>query len=116
MTNDDIVRTWTVASTPPSPGPIEDDFEGISDPVSQLPLPDVDLGTHCQEGEVPKQDRQSSQAARVLYPGIYDIGNCIGCVVNATASVANQVKWLIPAPLDAIIEACIRDVPVDRPT
>ncbi|KAF3070402.1 hypothetical protein GL218_00240 [Daldinia childiae] len=47
---------------------------------------------------------------------IYDIGNCIKCMVYANAPITNQVEWPVPQPLQAIVDACMRKVPGDRPT
>ncbi|AEO68438.1 ab076a82-6106-491f-8b61-0ba7eeb2d57e [Thermothielavioides terrestris] len=47
---------------------------------------------------------------------IYDIGNCIKCMVYANAPITNQVEWPVPEPLQAVVEACMRKSPDDRPT
>ncbi|KAK4183564.1 kinase-like domain-containing protein [Podospora australis] len=47
---------------------------------------------------------------------IYDIGNCIKCMVYANAPITNQVEWPVPQPLRAVVEACMRKSPDDRPT
>ena len=47
---------------------------------------------------------------------IYDIGNCIKCIVYANAPITNQVEWPVPQPLQAIVETCMRKSPDDRPT
>ncbi|KAK3292864.1 kinase-like domain-containing protein [Chaetomium fimeti] len=47
---------------------------------------------------------------------IYDIGNCIKCMVYANAPITNQVEWPVPQPLQGIVEACMRKSPDDRPT
>ena len=47
---------------------------------------------------------------------VYDIGHCIECMVYANAPITQQVEWPVPAPLDAIVNACTREAPGDRPT
>ncbi|KAM3517016.1 hypothetical protein NHJ13051_009369 [Beauveria bassiana] len=47
---------------------------------------------------------------------IYDIGNCIKCMVYANAPITNQVEWPVPEPLQAVVEACMRKEPNERPT
>jgi hypothetical protein len=47
---------------------------------------------------------------------IYDIGNCIKCMVYANAPITNQVEWPVPEPLQSIVDACMRKVPDERPT
>ncbi len=47
---------------------------------------------------------------------VHDIGNCIKCMVYANAPITSQVDWPVPAPLDSIVEACMRESPRDRPT
>lgn len=47
---------------------------------------------------------------------IYDIGNCIKCMVYANAPITKQVEWPVPEPLQAVVEACMRKSPDDRPT
>ncbi|KAJ0161338.1 hypothetical protein CTA2_6378 [Colletotrichum tanaceti] len=47
---------------------------------------------------------------------IYDIGNCIKCMVYANAPITKQVEWPVPRPLQAIVDACTRDMPEERPT
>jgi serine/threonine protein kinase len=47
---------------------------------------------------------------------VYDIGNCIKCMVYANAPITNQVEWPVPQPLQAIVDACMREVPDERPT
>ncbi len=37
-------------------------------------------------------------------------------MVYANAPFTLQVEWPVPAPLDAVIKACTREVPEDRPT
>ncbi|KAI9814485.1 MAG: hypothetical protein M1832_005891 [Thelocarpon impressellum] len=47
---------------------------------------------------------------------VYDVGHCIECMVYANAPITQQVEWPVPAPLDAIVKACMREAPEDRPT
>lgn len=47
---------------------------------------------------------------------IYDIGNCIKCMVYANAPITNQVEWPVPPPLEAVVAACMRHVSAERPT
>ncbi|KAF2240267.1 hypothetical protein BU26DRAFT_536001 [Trematosphaeria pertusa] len=47
---------------------------------------------------------------------VYDIGHFIECMVYANAPLTRQVEWPVPAPLDAIVAACMCEVPEDRPT
>jgi hypothetical protein len=41
---------------------------------------------------------------------IYDIGNCIKCMVYANAPITNQVEWPLPEPLQSIVNVCMRKV------
>ncbi|KAK3997115.1 mitogen-activated protein kinase [Cladorrhinum sp. PSN332] len=47
---------------------------------------------------------------------IYDIGNCIKCMVYANAPITRQVEWPVPEPIQAVVEACMRKSADDRPT
>lgn len=47
---------------------------------------------------------------------IYDIGNCIKCMVYANVPITNRVEWLVPQPLQGIVDTCMRKSPEDRPT
>ncbi|KAK4040151.1 kinase-like domain-containing protein [Parachaetomium inaequale] len=47
---------------------------------------------------------------------VYDIGNCIKCMVYANAPITNQVEWPVTEPLQAVVEACMRKSPDDRPS
>ncbi|KAI1810730.1 kinase-like domain-containing protein [Poronia punctata] len=47
---------------------------------------------------------------------IYDIGNCIKGMVYANNPVTHFVEWNVPAPLQAIVEACMRESPDRRPS
>ncbi|KAI0388728.1 kinase-like domain-containing protein [Xylariaceae sp. FL0594] len=47
---------------------------------------------------------------------IYDIGDCIKGFVYANVPITNQVEWPVPEPLQAVVEACMRKSPDDRPT
>lgn len=47
---------------------------------------------------------------------IYDIGNCIKGMVYANAPITSQVEWPVPEPLQAVVDACMRKSPDDRPT
>ncbi|CAL5875039.1 uncharacterized protein PFLUO_LOCUS9342 [Penicillium psychrofluorescens] len=47
---------------------------------------------------------------------IFDIGNCIKCMVYANFPITKYVEWVVPSPLDAIVEACMRPVPNTRPS
>lgn len=46
---------------------------------------------------------------------IYDIGNVIKGMIYGNAPITNQVEWHVPSPLAAIVDACIREVPDERP-
>ncbi|KAI1124891.1 kinase-like protein [Nemania abortiva] len=47
---------------------------------------------------------------------IYDIGNCIKCMVYANNPITSQVEWPVPEPLEAVVQACMRVEPERRPT
>nr|AFC75697.1 hypothetical protein [Epichloe amarillans] len=47
---------------------------------------------------------------------IYDIGNCIKSMVYANNPITSFVEWPVPPPLQAIVEACTRPRPEERPT
>ena len=47
---------------------------------------------------------------------IYDIGNCIKSMVYANGPITHFVEWPVPPPLQAIVEACMRPKPEERPT
>ncbi|KAM0669241.1 hypothetical protein MY8738_003957 [Beauveria namnaoensis] len=47
---------------------------------------------------------------------IFDIGNCIKSMVYANGPITHFVEWPVPAPLQAIVEGCMRSRPEERPT
>ncbi|KAI0099939.1 kinase-like protein [Nemania sp. FL0031] len=47
---------------------------------------------------------------------IYDIGNCIKSMVYANGPITHFVEWPVPSSLQAIVEACMRPNPEERPT
>lgn len=47
---------------------------------------------------------------------IFDIGNCIKSMVYANGPITCFVELPVPSPLQAIVEACMRPRPADRPT
>jgi serine/threonine protein kinase len=47
---------------------------------------------------------------------IYDIGNCTKSMVYANQPIPFFVEWPVPAPLQAIVDTCMRPNPQDRPT
>ncbi|PQK16688.1 hypothetical protein BB8028_0006g10070 [Beauveria bassiana] len=47
---------------------------------------------------------------------IFDIGNCIKSMVYANGPITHFVEWPVPPPLQAIVEACMRSRPEERPT
>ncbi|KAG8168850.1 hypothetical protein KVR01_001599 [Diaporthe batatas] len=47
---------------------------------------------------------------------IFDIGNCIKSMVYANHPYTEFVEWPVPSPLQAIVEACMRPTPEERPT
>ncbi|KAI9726556.1 MAG: hypothetical protein M1834_008998 [Cirrosporium novae-zelandiae] len=47
---------------------------------------------------------------------IYDLGHVIKGIVYGNAPITNLVEWPVPPPLDAIVKACIRDSPQERPS
>jgi len=47
---------------------------------------------------------------------VYDIGPLIKGWVYAKVSINHVVEWPVPAPLDAIVEACMRADPAQRPS
>lgn len=46
---------------------------------------------------------------------IYDLANVIKGMIYGNAPITDYVEWPVPPPLDAIVEACTRDSPHDRP-
>lgn len=64
----------------------------------------------------PEIAREGLDAGWTAKSDVYDIGHCIECMVYANAPLTKQVEWPVPAPLDAIVEACMREIPEDRPT
>ncbi|KAJ2986937.1 hypothetical protein NUW58_g4791 [Xylaria curta] len=47
---------------------------------------------------------------------VYDLGVTIKGVLYGNTPITNLVEWKVPAPLDKIVEACTRVLPVDRPS
>ncbi|KAK0727167.1 kinase-like domain-containing protein [Lasiosphaeria miniovina] len=47
---------------------------------------------------------------------IYDIRNCIKSMVYWNGPITHFVEWPVPPPLQAIVEACMRLTPEERPT
>ncbi|KAM3443423.1 hypothetical protein NHJ13734_001951 [Beauveria thailandica] len=47
---------------------------------------------------------------------IFDIGNCIKSMIYANGPITHFVEWPVPPPLQAIVEACMRPRPEERPT
>ena len=47
---------------------------------------------------------------------IYDIGRIIRCMIYANVPFTAQVEWPVPPPFDVIVEACMRQDPVQRPS
>lgn len=47
---------------------------------------------------------------------VYDVGNCIKSMVYANGPITHFVEWPVPPPLQAIVEACMRPRPDERPT
>ncbi|KAI1399452.1 kinase-like domain-containing protein [Hypoxylon fuscum] len=47
---------------------------------------------------------------------IYCVGECIKCMVYGNAPITNYVDWPVPPPLDAIVAACMRRSPEERPS
>jgi len=45
---------------------------------------------------------------------IWDIGQCIKCMIYANDPINNAVEWPVPPPFAAIVEACQRRNPEDR--
>lgn len=98
----DMIRQ--LDTCPPHPEPVEDDFEDISDLESrwgQRVAPEV---------------RWDGGIADSGWSDVYDIGNCIKGMVYANAPITNQVERPIPEPLQAVVEACLREKPEERPT
>ncbi|KAK4141211.1 uncharacterized protein C8A04DRAFT_39247 [Dichotomopilus funicola] len=47
---------------------------------------------------------------------VYNVAGCIKGMVYANAPLTPQVEWPVPEPLDRVVEACMREVPGERPT
>ncbi|OAR05684.1 hypothetical protein LLEC1_06410 [Akanthomyces lecanii] len=47
---------------------------------------------------------------------VYDTGNCIKSMIYANGPITHFVEWPVPPPLQAIVEACMRPRPGERPT
>ncbi|POS73864.1 hypothetical protein DHEL01_v207744 [Diaporthe helianthi] len=47
---------------------------------------------------------------------IFDMGNCIKSMVYANGPITPFIEWPVPSPLQAIVEACMRPMPEERPT
>lgn len=47
---------------------------------------------------------------------VFDMGNCIKSMVYANAPITPFVEWPVPSPLQAVVEACMRPRPEERPT
>ncbi|KAI0392698.1 kinase-like protein [Xylariaceae sp. FL0594] len=47
---------------------------------------------------------------------IYDVGNCIKRMIYANNPVTKFLEWPVPPPLQAVVEACMRPNPEERPT
>ncbi|KAJ5591876.1 uncharacterized protein N7459_002245 [Penicillium hispanicum] len=47
---------------------------------------------------------------------IYAIGDCIKSMVYANGPITHFIEWPVPPPLQAIVEACMRSRPEERPT
>ena len=47
---------------------------------------------------------------------VYDLAYVIQGMIYGNIPITNVLEWPVPRPLDAIIEACTRDVPEERPS
>lgn len=47
---------------------------------------------------------------------VYDIGNCIKSMVYANQPITFFVEWPVPFPLQAVVDACMRSCPEERPS
>jgi serine/threonine protein kinase len=47
---------------------------------------------------------------------IYDLGYLIKGMVYGNVPITNAVEWPLPPPLDAVVEACTRNRPEERPS
>lgn len=47
---------------------------------------------------------------------IYDLGYLIKGMIYGNVPITNAVEWPVPPPLDAVVEACIRNRPEERPS
>ncbi|KAI0102613.1 kinase-like domain-containing protein [Nemania sp. FL0031] len=75
-----------------------------------------DLEGHWGQRAAPEVARKGLDAGWSAKSDIYDLGNCIKCMVYANAPITRQVEWPVPEPLEAIVEACMRVEPEHRPT
>ncbi|KAK3376201.1 kinase-like domain-containing protein [Lasiosphaeria ovina] len=47
---------------------------------------------------------------------IYDLGMTIKGMIYGNTPITNLIEWNVPAPLDAVVAACLRVAPEDRPS
>ncbi|GAB0139167.1 hypothetical protein EsDP_00007380 [Epichloe bromicola] len=77
-----------------------------------------DLESHWGERSAPEVTFQGGLEDSGWSPrsDIHDIGNCIKSMVHANGPITHFVEWPVPPPLQAIVEACMRPRPEERPT
>lgn len=77
-----------------------------------------DLEEHWGAGLAPELPRRENipDIGHTDKSDIYDIGNVIKCMIYNNNPRTVWVEWPVPAPLDAIVEACMRHDPEQRPS
>lgn len=77
-----------------------------------------DLESHWGQREAPEVAFQGGLEDSGWTPrsDIYDIGNCIKSMVYANGPITPFIEWPVPPPLQAVVDACMRPRPEERPT
>ena len=79
----------------------------------------IDLEGRWGIQQAPEVSREPSlDAGWTEKSDIYDFGKLVKCMVygNVPDTDAVELEWVIPSPLDGIVEACTHKVPEQRPT
>ncbi|KAK8002399.1 hypothetical protein PG989_002118 [Apiospora arundinis] len=62
------------------------------------------------------QEGEADEVGWSVKSDVYCIADCIKGMVYCNAPPNRYVEWAVPAPLDAVVEACTQESPDDRPT
>ncbi|KAI1186420.1 kinase-like domain-containing protein [Nemania serpens] len=61
-------------------------------------------------------DTPADEAGWTIKSDIYCIGECIQSMIYSNRKPHKYVEWPVPAPLDAIVKACMQNAPEERPS